>query len=154
MNTETTATVIETPAAETVKPRILVHVRSEDDKKILTENFAVDKLGKPSYVIGLMGDARMALVKAAAAGVKIYSTGLPTDLLSDIGGEVTILRCWAKVKDDGSKSSGSMPPTPYFAGKIHSQTAYDALKANPLFAQAFQAPEEDENAEGADLAGF
>lgn len=153
MSTETTATV-ETAPIETVKPRILVHVRNEDDKKVLTENFDLNKLGRPSYVVGLMGDARMALVKAAAAGIPIYSTGLPTDLLSEIGGEVTLVRAWSKTKDDGSKSSGSMPPASYFAGKVHNAEAYAELKANPLFAKAFQAPEDDEHAEGADLAGF
>lgn len=153
MNDETTSNDNAATATVTPAKRILVHTRNEEDRKVLSENFDLSKLGKPSYISGLTAEARMSLVKAAAAGIEIVSTGIPTDLLAEIGGEVTLVRAWSKQKEDGTRSSGSIPPCGYFAGKIRNPEAFAELKAHPAFAKAFNA-EDTTDEEGAEIPGF
>lgn len=152
MNTEETNTESASDTAViTSTKRVLVHTRNEEDKQVLGRNFDISKLGKPSYITGLGTEARMSLIKAAAAGVQIVSTGLPLDLTAEIGGKVTIIRAWEKTKEDGSKSSGSIPPADYFAAKVRNTEAFAALQAYPEFAKAFSAETTEDDAEGADV---
>lgn len=151
MNTNTETNIESATATVAALKRILVHARNDEDKKTLTENFDLSKLGKPSYVTGLGNEARMSLIKAAAAGVQIVSTGLPLDLTAEIGGKVTIVRAWNVTKENGTKSSGSIPPADYFAGKVRNAEAFAALQAYPEFAKAFSAETTDDDAEGADV---
>lgn len=141
----------ENTAVATPVKRVLVHTRNDEDKSVLSRNFDLSKLGKVSYVTGLTTEARMSLVKAAAAGIQIVSTGLPLDLTAELGGKVTIVRAWEKTKEDGSKSSGSIPPADYFAGKVMNPEAFARLQENPDFVAAFTKAEEEEGEEGADV---
>ena len=133
----------ETP---TKLPRVLVHTRDADDKKVLTDNFDLTKVGRPVYISGLMTDAQLKMVKAAAQGVRIVSTGLPLDLAANLG-KITIIRAWDKTRKDGTRTQGSTPPADYYAGRIIDSEAFEALKDSPLFVKAFHKADLDDEAE-------
>lgn len=139
MNTD-----IETVSVETATP-ILVHGRSVEDLQGLKSNFDLNKLGNPKFTVGLTVDSQMKLLEAAKNGTRIVSTGLPLDIAAKVG-EVTIVRAWDRVREDGSKTTGSLPPVDIFSTKIHNRDAFEALKATPEWAAAFTEPEPDEPA--------
>ena len=139
--------------ATIAKPKnILVHTRNADDQKVLTENFDISKIGNARFVTGLQTDAQTALVKAAAKGTQIVTTGLPLDIAASLG-EVTVLRAWNKTREDGTKTQGSTPPADYFAGKIVDPAAFAELKASPAFAKAFNT-DDDTPEDEAEVPGF
>ena len=127
----------------TPSKNILIHSRNAEDQKVLTENFDVSILGSPRYVTGLMADAQTALVRAAAKGQRVVSTGLPLDIAASLG-EVTIVRAWNKTREDGTKTQGSTPPADYFAGKIKDAEAFAILKSSAAFAKAFNTDDDEE----------
>lgn len=146
MSTENTETAVETPTQ-----KILVHTRNEDDRKVLNENFNVNKMGKPQYITGLGMDAQKALMVASIKGTRIVTTGLPLDITASLG-EVTVVRAWSTEKADGSKSQGSIPPADFYAGKIVNPEAFAKLKDNPDFIAAFTADDaEEESGEEGDF---
>lgn len=120
----------------TTRP-VLVHTRNEEDAKTLAANFDLTKLGSDvRFTHGLMPSAQASLLACKETGRRIISTGLPLDIASEVG-EVTLVRAWNKVREDGSKSSGATPPADYHAGKIVDAEAFAALKQLPEFAAAF-----------------
>lgn len=132
MSDNTENTVIETVESTP----ILVHGRSVEDLQGLKANFSLEKLGTPRFTVGLTTDAQLALREAAKNGTRIISTGLPLDISAKLG-DVTIVRAWNKVREDGSRSSGATPPADFFAGQIIDAEAYATLKSSPLWAKAF-----------------
>lgn len=122
------------PAGQTAA---LIHTRDEKDYAVLAGAFNLDKIADLRKVVhGLNGESRAAIIKAAAKGTPIVSTGLPVDMAADIG-EVTIIRAWNVEKADGSRSQGATPPAVYSVRKVADMDAYNALKTNPDFLKAF-----------------
>jgi len=143
MNNDTNT---DTTTAAPAQRKVLIHARNEEDKKLLQDSFDLTRLGaNPRFVTGLMTDAQMSMVQAAAQGKRIVSSGLPLDIAANLG-EVTIVRAWSRVKDDGSKSAGSTPPADYYARKIVDAEAFARLKESADFLAAFALGEEEAEA--------
>lgn len=128
---------------ETELPKLLVHTRTEEDAKLLQDNFNLNVLGKDhKFVHGLSRSTQTAIAKAAIRGHRVISNGLPVDIASEIG-EVTIVRAWDVTKDDGSRSTGTSTPITYSVRAVADEEAYERLKQNPDFAAAFASDDED-----------
>lgn len=143
MNTQdTNNATTETPT----KGKVLIHTRNEAEAETFKKNFDVSKLGDDiRFVHGLLPTAQASMMACAETGRRLISTGLPLDIAASIK-EVTVARCWDKVKEDGSRSSGSTPPVCHFASVIVDREAYEALKALPEFNLAFGSGEATEAA--------
>ena len=126
-----TATITETPTAA------LIHTRDAADYTALSSNCDLEKVADLRKVVhGLSNESQMALLSAASKGTRIVTTGLPLDIAAQLG-EVTVIRSWNKIREDGYRSSGSTPPQAYFAGKVIDKDAFEILKGYEAFAAAF-----------------
>lgn len=117
---------------------LLIHTRTADDAKVLTDNFDLSKLGSNhKFVHGLTVEAQTALLMAKATGKRIISNGLPVDVASKLG-EITMVRAWDKTREDGSRTTGASAPELYHVGKVADTEAFEKLKKYPEFADAFE----------------
>lgn len=117
--------------------KLLVHTRTEEDAKVLQNNFDLSKMGEtPTFVHGLTASTQASILVAKAQGKKIVTNGLPVDIAAKLG-EITQIRAWDRQKEDGSRSTGTSTPEDFAVHKIKDMDAYEKLKENPLFADAF-----------------
>jgi len=124
--------------------KVLVHTRTEAEGKLLADCPNVAKMGESrKFVHGLTASTQAAILVAKAQGKKIITNGLPVDIASQLG-EITQIPAWDRIKDDGSRSTGTGTPVDYAIHKIKDVDAYNQLKQNPLFADAFESTEEEE----------
>lgn len=133
---ENTNVAIEDAPAEG-QTAALIHTRDEKDYGVLAAAFDIAKIADLTKVVhGLNTESRTAIIKAAAKGTRVVSTGLPVDMAAEIG-EVTLIRAWSTEKTDGTRNQGSTPPALYSVRKVVDSEAYEALKNTAEFKKAF-----------------